>query len=276
MIAASSQTKRPGSVGALAEPLSKASPMKGKSMNANTITTQTAEPATKPRLDMPAINRRNVLAGTAATAAAAFMASPADADASPMVALIEAHKAAHAAFIEAITLQEEMDNSYFAVSKKEIIVPLSITGGVSLKTDWDQAKWAVGDCRKRIVSAYDDQRSRLAAMERYAPNLHKAALEELRIKQIADLREMRSQARAEQRRQDEHGYGGANRRYWETSDAEMGALTAICAFRCATDAERAMKGEYLLSIKDGDRDELQPDDVIALLQSLLAEGGVQA
>jgi hypothetical protein len=223
---------------------------------------------------MPAINRRNVLAGTAATAAAlAFMASPADADTSPLIALIGVHKAAYAAFLEAIDRQEDMDSSYFAGSKKEIIVPLSITGGVSLNTDWDQAEWAVADCRKRIVSAYDDQRSRLAAMERYAPDLHKAALEELRIKQIADLREMRSQARAEQRRQDEHGYGGANRRYWETSGAEMGALTAICAFRCATDAERAMKGEYLLSIKDGDRDELQPSDVIALLQSLVEEGG---
>jgi hypothetical protein len=217
---------------------------------------------------MPAINRRNVLAGTAATAAVAFMASPADADASPLIALIQAHKAAYAAFLEAIDLQEEMDESYFAGSKKEIIVPLSITGGVSLDTDWDQAKWAVADCRKRIVSAYKDQRSRLAPMERYAPDLHKAEMEELRIKQIADLREMRSQARAEQRRQDEHGYGGANRRYWETSDAEMGALTAICAFRCATDTERAMKGEYLLT-----RDEMQPDDVLALLQSLVAEGG---
>ncbi|HEV2901542.1 MAG TPA: hypothetical protein VGX71_27625 [Pseudaminobacter sp.] len=222
---------------------------------------------------MPTINRRNLLTGTAVTAAVAFMASPADADASPLIALIQAHKAAKAAFLEAIDLQEDMDKSYFAGSKKEIIVPLSITGGVSLDTDWDQAEWAVADCRKRIVSAYKDQRSRLAPMERYAPDLHKAALEELRIKQIADLREMRSQARAEQRRQDEHGYGGANRRYWETSDAEMGALTAICAFRCATDAERAMKAEYLLSIKDGTRDELQSDDVIALLQSLVREGG---
>jgi hypothetical protein len=222
---------------------------------------------------MPAISRRNVLAGTAATAAVAFMASPADAEALPVIKLIEAHKAAYASFIEAVDLNEEMNASYFAVSKKEVVVPLSIPGAVSLYTDWEYVDQAVVDCRKRIVSAYDDQRSKLAAMERYAPDIHKAALEDLRTKQIADLRAMRSHAREEQRRQDEHGYGGAQRGYWEASEAERDALTAICGFRCATDAEQIIKGKYLLSIKDGDRDELQPDDVIALLRSLVGEGG---
>lgn len=58
----------------------------------------------------------------------------------------------------------------------------------------------------------------------------------------------------------------------EASNADIDALTAVCAYRCTSLEECRIKAEYLLSVTGGRFTELLQHDSEALLWSFLPEG----
>lgn len=203
-------------------------------------------------------NRRAVLTGLAA-AAVVGAAVPAEAASSDLPRLIEDHRAAYRAFIEAIDLEQEVEAAYEAAHGDTIIVPSLLGGGYGMSNGYD-------DCKKHIAAGDENQRERLKQLSRVAPELAEQVRAVMDAKEAENMVLVDRVFAEEEARQEAFGLAAAKRNYHATSDAERDAAIAICAYPCRTLEEARLKAEYLATAP-GLNDELQPEHVEALLQS---------
>ena len=218
---------------------------------------------------LAAVDRRTAMLGGIALATAAVVPATADAGTGELLALIDAKKAAYAAFLAAIDREQEAEHGYFARCKREILVPLSIGGAQSLYIKSDDY---ADHCREEIGKRYAEAEHRLDGLKHASPETAAKAREELRKAHAADLRGLRRIVREEQARRKDFGLEQAKAAWSDANDADRDALTAICGHRCRSFEELRIKAEFLLESTGGRFEELQPDEVEALLRSFLPAG----
>jgi hypothetical protein len=228
---------------------------------------------------MPTVNRRAAMVGAGATMAAlAASTRLAPAAASPLLDLIESHKRAHAAYILSLDTQEEVEFAYRdAFPAKELLVPLSIGGGVSLHLGSERH---VDDCRAAIARAY---KAKEASLPSVVGSLGIASADEvtrrLRKAQGADLRTMRRMVAEDMAQREAFGLLSADRAVKAASEAEDDAEAALLAYPCLTREEIRMRAGYVTSPGSGSLiyDGLTSGTdflVSALLFASMEEGGV--
>lgn len=201
---------------------------------------------------LPKITRRKALALTGAlatTAAAATVASSVSAPAAGagrLMDLIEAHKAAHLAFLVAIDHEQAMEQAYFETHPKEILVPLAIGGAQTLHVQFDLDEYA-DSCRKEIVARYDQERKRLSSLRHLAPEVAVQAEERLTAGLEADLKTLSRIVRAERKQRKAFGYEQACQKRDDASNAEMDAAEALLAYPCRSAAEGKTRLDYIMA-----------------------------
>ncbi len=193
-------------------------------------------------------DRRAVLTGTVATAAAvAATALPAVAESNPSLAeLIEAHKVANHRFCEACEREETASNAYRDTYPREIVVPLSIGGGVSLysSSNMDHER---EEARQRIRKAYDEAVSHLRQLSRIDEAMAQDATAKLRAMERRDARRLGRMVRDETARQEAFGWQQAERERAAASLAEDEAELAILRYHCRTAEEAKMRHAYIMT-----------------------------
>ncbi|TPL49295.1 hypothetical protein FJ937_17410 [Mesorhizobium sp. B2-4-4] len=229
------------------------------------------------------VDRRALLASSAiATAAMAVASQEARAGGAPgpsmsreLEGLIEAKHAAYARFIAALDVAEELEDAYLPKTA-ELYVPLSIGGGQSRTLRYGDLEEVEADLRVEVKRRYAEQRQKLVALAKVAPDLGKQSTAALRKAEQADLRTLKRLIKDERARRSAVGLEQAINERNEASDAERYALNAVCAYRCTTMEEHRVKAEFLLEFATGKFGDLQPEDVDALLWSFLPEEALEA
>jgi hypothetical protein len=189
-----------------------------------------------------------MMLGAGATAAALSASiRPASAAASPLLDLIENHQRVHAAYIVSLDIQEEVEFAYRdAFPAKELVVPLSIGGGVTLNVH------SVDDCRAAIAAAY---KAKEKALPSVVGSLGIASADEvtrrLRKAQTADLRVMRRMVAEDMAQREAFGLLPAARAVKAASEAEDDAAAALLAYPCLTREEIRMRAGYVTSPGSG-------------------------
>ncbi|MCA0000985.1 MULTISPECIES: hypothetical protein [unclassified Mesorhizobium] len=225
---------------------------------------------------MPNLNRRTALAATAALIVTAAGSAPAQASpvSAELLALIANKHTQYARFIAAIDLTTELEDAYLPKTA-ELYVPLSIGGGQSRTLRYGDLEEVEADLRVEIQRRYAEQRQKLVALAKVAPDLGKQSVAALRKAEQADLRTLKRLIKGERARRSAVGLEQAINERNEASDAERYALNAVCAYRCTTMEEHRVKAEFLLEFATGKFGDLQPEDVDALLWSFLPEEALE-
>lgn len=227
------------------------------------------------------VDRRALLTSSAiATAAIASASQEARAGGDPGVSrelegLIAAKHAAYARFIAAIDLVTDLESAHLSKSA-ELFVPLSIGGGQSRTLRYGDLDDVEADLREEIKRRYAEQRPKLAALAKVAPDLGDQATAVLRKAEQTDLRTLKRLIKEERARRSAVGLEQAIKERDEASDAERYALNAVCAYRCANMEEHRVKAEFLKDFATGKYGDLQPEDVDALLWSFLPVEALEA
>ena len=204
-------------------------------------------------------SRRALVAGIAAAPA---MALPAVAASMDLARLIENHRAAHAAFVDAINHQQAVESAYEDAYPEPIIVPSLLGGGYSMSNGYEE-------CKKHIAAGYENQRYGLNPLSRVSPDLAEQVRALMHAKEAENMVLVERVFAEEEARREAFGLVAANRKYAATDDAENDAAVAICAYPCRTIEEARLKADYLRtapSLSDG----LQSWHVEALIESLTA------
>jgi hypothetical protein len=195
------------------------------------------------------MNRRAALGALVSVPALAVLPAAAGPPSTPQLsALIEAHRAARAAFCEAIDALEaaEPDN--------ETRIP-----------GFGDKFYRAGDRYDDIVAHIDHDHAKEIGKTATISALSPALGEQARA--VLEARKAFCLARLDEAFA---GYAIAEAAYNSASAAEDDAVTAICAHRCATLEEVAIKCRYLL--RDSPiKDEIQTEHYDALLGSFLSE-----
>lgn len=213
---------------------------------------------------MPAISRRAFLT-TGAAAAVTALPRPARSEGASedVIALIEAHRAAFAAWYETIDPADELPSAYARdLSARAPVVPCSLGGGFGVDMGREEV-------RKAIASAFAKQgREVVETYRRLDPLLAEAMEATLRT------REAQNQALAdkvfadEQKHRVRFGVDAAVNAYEETDEAQANALWDLCAHSCETLADERARAAYLFSDKRvREIVLLEPDYIEALMQT---------
>ncbi|TIN20171.1 MAG: hypothetical protein E5Y51_03755 [Mesorhizobium sp.] len=224
--------------------------------------------------EIPALSRRGLLAGAAATAAMAATVKPAPAsEISPeLERLIAAKRKTEVAYDEALEANYKIETAYFKAHRKELFVDLSIGGAQSFHPDFDR-DYFHHDVRNEIIKRYEDHIRKLTGLEKIHPVLAKEAADALYSALIKDLRTFRQVLRDEIGRRKAFGYWQTETATSEASQADLDALTALCAYRCANFAELARKAEVVAHYTGPRFAEIRPEDLKVLLASMMDEEG---
>ncbi|MER8628536.1 hypothetical protein NKH55_02000 [Mesorhizobium opportunistum] len=194
----------------------------------------------------------------------AFSVSP------ELEALIEAKRAAYAAFNEVLDSNYEIEEAYFGQHKKELFVDLSIGGAQSFHPDFER-DFLHQDVRADIVRRYDEQRRKLAVIEKLDSAVAAQAMAALRAGQAKDLRTFRQVLRDEIGRRKAFGLWQAKEAEDEASTADLDTFTALCAYRCINFAELTRKAEVIAHYTGPKFTEIQADDFNVFLGSMMAD-----
>jgi hypothetical protein len=213
-------------------------------------------------------SRRAMIGALAALPIASVPAVAGIAGASPLRGLIDAHRVAYDAFIQAIDREDELEGAYKEAFPPEEMpfVPslLGAGGGCGMQHGLERSK-------EIIAESYQRQRDALTPLSRIAPELAEQARSALDAKEAENMELVARLFADEEARKDTFGLAAASRAWSAACDAEDEALTALCAYPCENIAEMRIKAEYLVSMPD----ELQ-DHVDALLQSFLPQTNDEA
>jgi hypothetical protein len=195
------------------------------------------------------VNRRAALGALASVPALAILPAVASPPSTPQLsALIEAHRAARAAFCQAIDVLEA------AEPDKETVIP-----GIDVPYPVKSHRYE--DIKACIEDDFAEELEKTATVSALSPALGeqaRAVLEARKAFCLASLDEAFA------------GYAIAETAYIAASAAEDDAVTAICAHRCNTLEEVAIKCRYLL--RDSPiKDEIQTEHYNALFGSFLPE-----
>jgi len=189
--------------------------------------------------------------------------------------LIAAKHAAYARFITAIDLATDLEGAYLP-KNAELFVPLSIGGGQSRTLRYGDLDDVEADLREEIRRRYAEQRPKLAALAKVAPDLGYQATAALRKAEQTDLRTLKRLIKEERARRSAVGLEQAIKERDDASDAERYALNAVCAYRCVNMEEHRVKAEFLKDFATGKYGDLQPEDLDALLWSSLPVEALEA
>jgi hypothetical protein len=194
-------------------------------------------------------SRRAALGALAGLPALAILPAAASPSSMPQLsALIEAHRKARATFCAAIDPLEA------AEPDEETVIPGF--GGSSYP-----ARQRKDDIAEEIERDFAAELKKTATISALSPALGEQARAVLEARKAFCLARL-DEAFA--------GYAIAEAAYNDASAAEDDAVTAICAHRCATLEEVAIKCQYLL--RDSPiKDEIQTEHYDALLGSFLSE-----
>lgn len=183
--------------------------------------------------------RRAMIAGLAA--AAPFAGLPTIVAPAELDGLIAAHRAAVAAFHEAIDDLARAEG-LAAQDKSLRLAPDLLNGG-----GFDMDKFSRDDCLAVLAKEYKTHRLMLAGLARVAPALADEAKAALIAKEAENAEAIDAAFREEEARLEACGLAGARRRWWGTETAERAAALALCSYRCRTLDEATRRAAYLLS-----------------------------
>ncbi|QOF71832.1 hypothetical protein IG197_01700 [Aminobacter sp. SR38] len=181
-------------------------------------------------------------------------------------ALVEAHKAASAAFEAAIDREGDLKEAYFAANRKEHLALLSIGGALSLYVSEDMDE-AFSNCEKRMKEEYDTQIRKIGVLERIEPRLAEEAQLALHAKLSTDIAALEKLTAEEKDRQSAFGWSAAVAEYQRSSDDETKALLALLAHPCTSLEQCRAKAAYLMGVTDWQYTYLEPEQLLALLGS---------
>jgi hypothetical protein len=224
--------------------------------------------------EIPALSRRGLLAGAAATAAmaATVKSAPASEISPELERLIAAKRKAHGAFDDALEAYYEIETAYFKAHRKELFVDLSIGGAQSFHPDFDR-DYFHHDVRNDIIKRYEDHIRKLTGLEKIHPVLAAEAADALNSALIKDLRTFRQVLRDEIGRRKAFGFWQVEEAKEKASRADLDAFTDLCAYRCTNFAELARKAEVIAHYTGPRFAEIQADDFRVLLASMMDEEG---
>jgi len=212
-------------------------------------------------------SRRAMIGALAALPIASMPAVAGVAGASPLRGLIDAHRVAFDAFIQALDREDELKGAYKEAFPPEEMpfVPslLGAGGGCGMQNGLERSK-------EIIAGSYQHQRNALTPLSRIAPELAEQARAALDAKEIENMELVDRLFADEEARKETFGLAAASRVRDAVCDAEDEALTKIWGYSCETPEEARIKVEYLLSKPDF-VNEAQPDHVEALVLSFLPQ-----
>ena len=215
----------------------------------------------------PNPSRRAMIGALAALPVAGVPAIAGVAGASPLHALIEAHRAAFDAFDRAISRENEIEAAYkeaFPPEESPFVPSLiSDAGGCGMQHGLELSK-------KIIAESYQHQYNDLTPLSRIAPELAEQARAALAAKEAENMELIDRLFADEEASKENFGLAAASRDWSAAGDAEDEALTAIWGYPCETTEDARTKVEYLYLMPDF-VDEVQPHHIKALLQSLLPQ-----
>jgi hypothetical protein len=192
--------------------------------------------------------RRAALALFAGAPALAILPAAASPSTAALTALIEAHRAARAAFCEAIDALEA------AEPDEETVIP-------GIDAPYPVKSHRYEDLKAYVEDDFAEELEKTATISALSPDLGEQA------RAVLEARKAFCLARLDEAFAD---HAIAEAAYNDASAAEDDAVTAICAHRCATLEEVAIKCRYLL--RDSPiKDEIQTEHYDALLESFLSE-----
>ena len=172
----------------------------------------------------PETTRRAVIAGIAAAPVAGL---PALARGGELLALGEAYRDAHEAFLAACDDLGRMEEAWKEVKGDGFHVPSLLGGGLGSVSGREE-------CKEFIAKGYEFHRERTVNIARIAPDL----AEQMRV--VLDAKEAENMALIDAAFEEEHarkeaiGLLAAERRWGELCDAEESAALALCAYGCQT------------------------------------------
>lgn len=208
-------------------------------------------------------SRRAALAGLAV----ATFAEPAlAAEPSPLSALIDAHRAAWAAFEASVEALDAAEAAYESARPESFFVPCLLGGGYDSQLSAD-------DMKKNIAEAFERQRRTCATLARIAPDEAEGLLVILDAKEMENMALVDMAFAEEKRRRDDCGLSAAEYEHGRANQAEEAAAFALCACPCRTIEDARTKAEYLANtspFKDGVLSERQ---AAALIRSFLPVEG---
>lgn len=208
-------------------------------------------------------SRRAALAGLAL----APLAGPAlAADPSPLLACIDAHRSAWAAFEASVEALDVAQAAYDAAHPDPFFVPCLLGGGYDSQLSADEMK-------KNIAEAFERQRRTCAALARIAPDEAGSLLVILDAKEAENMALVDMAFAEEKQRRDDCGLSAAEHEHGRANQAEEAAAFALCACPCRTIEDARTKAEYLASaspFKDGGLSERQ---AAALIRAFLPVEG---
>ena len=179
------------------------------------------------------ISRRAVLRATPAAVAAISLPTVAVASTDEIDRLIEAHREAHRAFIEAIRSEEALEQAYQRAYPEIIEVP-SLLGGTLGRIYMHDPEHEAERFKTIIAEGFETHRQRVAKMlSAIDPDIAETA------RAAIDAAEAENQAvvdrvfAEEEARREAFGLGEARREWQRTCDAETAAQTAIAPIRAA-------------------------------------------
>ena len=206
-------------------------------------------------LSTKTLSHRSVITGSAAVVTAIPAVGLAAGVSDELNRLIEAHRAAHLAFGEAIDAEAAHGES----QAREVHVPC-VMGDVRSVSGYSR-----NTCAERIASVYASTTSRLkSALSGVDPKLLKAALAETK------MRHKEAKAALE-RIWKESGRANVEERTSQAGDADLDTFAAVSAYRCRSLEEARHKAEFLLST-DHVHDTWE-EDAQALLRSFVNQAG---
>lgn len=205
----------------------------------------------------PETTRRAVIAGITAAPVAGL---PALARGGELLALGEAYRDAHEAFLAACDDLGRMEEAWKEVKGDGFHVPSLLGGGLGSVSGREE-------CKEFIAKGYEFHRERTVNIARIAPDL----AEQMRV--VLDAKEAENMALIDAAFEEEHarkeaiGLLAAKRRWGELCDAEESAALALCAYECQTLDEARIKATVIL--ESPILDELGKGHAVALLRSFV-------
>lgn len=193
---------------------------------------------------MPAITRRAVLATGAAAAVSAFpRAARSEGASDKIMALIEAHRAAFAAWYETLDPADELPRAYARdLNARMPLVPCDLGGAIGV----DMGREYV---REAIASAFAKSREVVETYRRMDPLLAEAMEATLRTREAQNQTLADRIFADEQKHRDKFGVDAAERAYAETNEAQEAALWNLCAHYCETLADERARAAYVFADK---------------------------
>jgi hypothetical protein len=174
---------------------------------------------------------------------------------------------------------DNADTAYFGAGQdrrqREIIIPLSIGGGVSFTPEMDMER-AKAETIDRVSQAYNSARGQAKWTAALSGDLHAETLAAIEAGMAHDTDKVNAAFAGEIAKQEAAGVRDVAQRYDATNEAERDAFAEFCAVPCKTLADARAKGEHLAGYHRRLGCYLEADLIEAFAMSLTGQDGREA